>query len=85
MSQRERYSKEGGKTVPNEDTEIEKIKEKIRKQIEDRAELADKFMSANDGKAQTADLLKSLEDYYGIKLTANEEDPNDPARPVDFE
>jgi hypothetical protein len=69
--------------MPNEDTEIEKIKEKIKKTIEDRAELADKFMSANDGKAQTADLLKSLEKYYGIKLTANEEDPDNPARPAD--
>jgi hypothetical protein len=71
--------------MPGEDQEIEKIKGKIRKQFEDRAEVADKFMSDSDGKESLNDVARYLENFYGIKLKVTEENPNDPFRPAVIE
>jgi len=71
--------------MPNDDMEIEKIKGKIRKQFEDRAEVADKFMGKSDDKESLKDTATYLESFYGIKLKVEEQNPNDPARPAQFQ
>jgi len=71
--------------MPNDDAEIEKIKGKIRKQFEDRAEIANKFMGESDGKESLKDTASYLESFYGIKLKVEEQNPNDPARPVNLQ
>jgi hypothetical protein len=71
--------------MPNDDAEIKKIKEKIRKQFEDRAEIASKFAGGNDGKESLKDVAAYLESFYGIKIKVEEQNADDPdARPVDF-
>jgi len=71
--------------MPTDDEEIEKIKGKIRKQFEDRAEIANKFAGGDDGKESLKDVVSYLEGFYGIKIKVEEQNPNDPARPAQFQ
>jgi hypothetical protein len=67
----------------SKDKDISKIKEKIRKQFEDRAELADKFMGGSDGKAALKQSIEYLEKFYNIKIKTDEQDPSTPFKPSD--